>query len=204
MTAELSKRQRQVLDFVAGFIARRGYSPSLQEIAVGLGLSSVATVHQHVAALVAKGALRRPAPNRKRGLKPADSPAGSPAASSSVPLVGVIAAGRPIEALETIDEIEIPESYLSGGECFALRVRGDSMIEDGIRGGDVVVVRRQSSAQRGQTVVAVLDGEATLKKFYPRGQTIELRPANETMASIIADSERVEIRGVVVSLLRQF
>ena len=200
----LSKRQKETLDFIEEFISQNGYSPSLREIAAGLGLSSPATVHQHVAVLAAKGALRRPAANMKRGLKPAGRLHRQGGGSVILPLLGNIAAGAPIEALESADEIEIPQSFLAGGECFALRVRGESMIEEGIHDGDVVVVRSQPTAERGQTVVAVVKGEATLKKFYPRGAKVELRPANETMAPIIVDAARLEIRGVVVSLLRRF
>ena len=185
-----------------GFIAERGYGPSLREIAEGLGLSSVATVHQHVTALVEKGALRHPGPNRKRGLEPVGRRSGG--GTAILRLAGTIAAGAPIEALEEAEEVEIPERFLAGGECFALRVRGESMVEDGIRDGDVIVVRSQQEADNGQTVVAILEGEATLKRFYRRGGTVELRPANEAMQSLFVPADRVRIRGVVVSLLRRF
>ena len=205
----LSRRQRQVLDFVERFLAEQGYSPSLREIADGLGLSSVATVHEHVAALADQGALRRPAANKKRGLEPLPPSAREVRGAvrpgvAVLNLAGTIAAGAPIESLEVAEEVEIPESYVSGGECFALRVRGDSMKDEGIRDNDVVVVRSQSTADNGQTVVALVDGEATLKKFFRKNGTVELRPANETMKPIVVKAERVQVRGVVVSLLRKF
>jgi len=200
----LTKRQKQVLDFVEEFIGGQGYCPSLREIADGLGMSSVATAHQHVVALESKGVLRRPAPNHKRGLEPLSGAGRSGPGVAVLQLAGAIAAGRPIEALEQADEIEIPENLLAGGECFALRVRGESMIEEGIHDGDVIVVRSQQTAENGQTVVALVDGDATLKKFFRSDGTVELRPANRTMAPLFFPADEVEIRGVVISLLRRF
>ncbi|MEE9218314.1 MAG: transcriptional repressor LexA [Acidobacteriota bacterium] len=121
-----------------------------------------------------------------------------------VSLLGEVAAGRPLEPLEHPESIEIPPSLLRGGENFALRVRGDSLVEDGIHDGDIVIVRRQVSAENGQTVVALVDGEATIKKYYRHGCNIELRPAHPEMRSILVDEDEVRIRGVVVGLIRRF
>jgi repressor LexA len=117
----------------------------------------------------------------------------------------VVAAGRPIEAIESPEEIEVPARMLgTGGERYALRVRGDSMIEDGIQDGDVVVVRRTSRAENGETVVAIVDGEATLKRFYRAGSRVELRAANAGLQPLRLPADRVEIRGVLVGLLRRY
>jgi repressor LexA len=117
----------------------------------------------------------------------------------------VVAAGRPIEAIETPEEIDVPPALLGrGGERYALRVRGDSMIEDGIQDGDVVVVRRARRAENGETVVAIVDGDATLKRFYQVGTRVELRPANAALAPIRVRADRLEIRGVLVGLLRRY
>ena len=121
-----------------------------------------------------------------------------------VPLLGEVAAGRPFEPFEHPEPIEIPPSLLRGGENFALRVRGESMIEDGVHDGDIIIVRRQTTVENGQTVVALVDGEATIKKYYRNGSRIELRPANFQMKPIIVKEEDVLIRGVVVGLIRRF
>ncbi len=121
-----------------------------------------------------------------------------------VPLLGEVAAGQPFEPFEHPEPIEIPPSLLRGGENFALRVRGESMIEDGVHDGDIVIVRRQTAVENGQTVVVLVDGEATIKKYYRNGPRIELRPANFQMKPIIVKEEDVLIRGVVVGLIRRF
>lgn len=125
--------------------------------------------------------------------------------SVSIPFLGVVAAGTPIEAVEVPESIEVPESFLSNGSNFALRVRGDSMIEEGIREGDILIIMRQTHAENGQTVVALVQGEATVKKFYRQpGEVIELRPANSAMKPIRVQPDDVEIVGTVVGLLRHY
>lgn len=126
------------------------------------------------------------------------------ALSVSVPLLGYVAAGRPIEAVELPDQVDVPEGFLRGGECFALRVKGDSMIEEGIHDGDTILVRKQEVAENGQTVVTLVDGEATVKKFYLRDGVVELRPANAAMKPIVVDAEAVRIRGIVIGLVRTY
>jgi repressor LexA len=199
----LTRRQREIYDFVRGFIAEHGYSPSLEEIGAGLGLSSVATVHKHVGQLVAKGWLRK-SWNRARSLEPAAEDAGP--GEVSLPLLGVVAAGEPIEAIEVAETIRVPAGLVRRPErCFALRVRGDSMIDEQIRDGDTVVVEKRGEARDGETVVAVLRGEeATLKKLQRRGSTVRLLPANARMKPIEAPAREVEIRGVVRALLRRY
>jgi repressor LexA len=198
----LTRRQRQLYDFVRDFIAENGYSPSLEEIGEGLGLSSVATVHKHVAQLVAKGWLRK-SWNRARSLEPADEEGPG---EVLLPLLGVVAAGAPIEAIEVPERIAVPADLVRRpAACFALRVRGDSMIDEQIRDGDLVVVERRHEARDGETVVAVLRGEeATLKKLQRRGSTVRLLPANARMKPIEAPARDVEIRGVVRALLRRY
>jgi repressor LexA len=126
--------------------------------------------------------------------------------SFTIPLLGTVAAGKPIEPIEGTEKIEVPQSLLSSGENFALRVHGDSMIDDGIRDGDVVIVKRQATAESGQTVVALVNGEATVKRFYKKGSRVELRPANPALKPLLLNEEvgALEIRGVVIGLIRKF
>jgi repressor LexA len=196
----LTRRQREVLDFVTGFIATHGYSPSLEEIGEHFGLSSVATVHKHVQHLVEKGYLRK-AWNRSRSVEPM---AGSEAAS--LPLLGQVAAGRPIEAIEASETISVPREMLGrAGDCFVLRVRGDSMLGDQIRDGDYVVVESTPEARDGEMVVALIRGEeATLKRLERRGRTVRLVPSNPAMEPIELPARDVAVRGVVRGLLRHY
>ena len=196
----LTRRQREIYDFVCEFVAENGYSPSLEEIGERFGLSSVATVHKHVAQLVAKGWLRK-AWNRSRSIEPVGSEGGE----VTLPLLGIVAAGAPIEAVEVEERVAVPAELVRRPESsFVLRVQGDSMIEEQIRDGDYVVVERRTEARDGETVVAVLRGEATLKKLQRRGPTVRLLPANPRMRPIEAPAREVEIRGVVRALLRRY
>ena len=200
----LTRRQREIYDYVKAFVAREGYSPSLEEIGAHFGLRSVATVHKHVQHLVEKGLLRK-AWNRSRSVEPVDEPeAGSE--TVSLPLLGVVAAGSPIVAIEDNERIEIPPDMAGRpGERFVLRVRGESMIEDMIADGDLVVVESRNEARNGETVVALVDGsDATLKRFYRKDDTVSLEPANSTMEPIVVPAANVEIRGVLRGLLRTY
>jgi repressor LexA len=198
----LTARQRELYEFLQDYIARKGEAPTYQEIGRALRLKSTNAVAKHLKVLEEKGYVRSPWGNKKRALTLVEH--GTP--SFTVPLLGTVAAGKPIEPIETAEKIEIPRSLLGSGENFALRVRGDSMIDDGIRDGDVVVVRRQSTAEDGQTVVAVVNGEATVKRLYRKSGRVELRPANPALASLFLDESagELEIRGIVVGLLRKF
>jgi repressor LexA len=202
----LTPRQRAAYDFIQSFGARKGYAPSYDEIRRHLGLASLNAVAKLVAQLRRRGHLAPAPPNAKRWLElTATARASRPAAAApTLPLLGTIAAGRPIEPIETGEEIEIPASMLGAGERYALRVRGDSMIGDGIHDGDVVIVRRAQRADPGETVVAIVDGEATLKRFHPARGHVELRPANAALLPIRARADQVEIRGVLVGLLRRY
>ncbi|HEV8129308.1 MAG TPA: transcriptional repressor LexA [Candidatus Eisenbacteria bacterium] len=204
----LTPRQGATYDFIRAFSDRNGFAPSYEEIRRHLRVASLNAVAKLVAQLRRRGALEPAPPNSKRTLKPVGEPVregvGSRVRMATVPLLGLIAAGQPIEAIETPEQIEVPSSLLGAGERYSLRVRGDSMIEDGIHDGDVVVIRRARRAENGQTVVAIVDGDATLKRFHQKGRWIELHPRNAAMAPLRVPAERVEIRGVLVGLLRRY
>jgi repressor LexA len=215
----LTPRQRAAYDYITGFLEREGFGPSFEEIRRHLGLASLNAVAKLVGQLRRRGALAPAAANAKRALRPArglrlaararagrfETPGGRAGAAFVVPLLGVVAAGAPIEPIESPEPIEIPESLAAGsGERYALRVRGDSMIEDGIRDGDIVIVRRAETARNGETVVAVVDGEATLKRFHRDGADVTLRPANAALRPIRVRADRVRIRGSLVGLLRRY
>lgn len=203
----LTRRQREVLDFVAQFVGAKGYSPSLEEIAAAFDLSSVATVHKHVKHLVDKGYLRK-AWNRSRSVEPI--PSAGRQDSVELPILGAVAAGRPIEAIEpesgVAETLAVPAAMTARGrDHYVLRVRGDSMIEDQICDGDFVVIESRREARNGETVVALVDGhEATLKRFYRTGSQVKLVPANQTMAPMEFHASQIEIRGIVRGLIREF
>lgn len=198
----LTRRQREIFDFIREFIADHGYSPSLEEIGAHFGLSSVATVHKHVQHLVEKGMLRK-AWNRSRSVEPAEE---EPRNSVPLPLLGTVAAGVPIEAVEVRESVGVPSELVGRGQCYVLQVRGNSMIDEHIRDGDYVVVESRPEAHEGETVVALIRGEeATLKRFYRGGRnTVRLVPANASMEPIEVPAGEVEIRGVVRGLMRRY
>ncbi len=198
--ATLTRRQKELLDYLEGYIQRQGYAPTLEEIGREFGLTSLATVHKHLTNLEAKGSIRR-RPGHSRALEVVRA-AGSPDVVE-LPLLGEAAAGRPIEALLHEETISVPSSMARRDGTFALRVRGDSMQNDGILDGDIVVVESRPVAENGQTVVAVIDGEATVKRFHrERGGRVRLQPANDRYPPMILGEQDVEIRGIVVGLLR--
>lgn len=193
----LTKRQKQALDFIKSSSHKRGYAPSLEEIARHLGLSSVSTAHHHVQALEDLGYIQ------KIDHQPRSVAATAKAQAIAIPVLGTIAAGQPIEAVETSDEtITVTKDEMSkSGKHFALRVRGNSMVEEGIFDGDIVIIRKQETAENGQTVVAIIDeDEATLKKLYRERGRFRLQPANPTLLPLYRNT--VEVRGVVVKVIR--
>lgn len=193
-------RQMQILTFIRDFRLKCGYSPTMQEIGDSLGLTKV-TVFEHVGALERKGLLSRGAKHSARSLQVSPKVEFPNEGGARIPLVGRIAAGSPIEAIEDRQSIDLEELFARVGETFILQVTGDSMIDDHICDGDFVVCERRQTARNGETVVALLDdGEATLKRFYKERGRIRLQPANEKYEPIYA--ERVQIQGVVVGLLR--
>jgi repressor LexA len=199
----LTRRQREVLDVVRDFIQRNGYSPSLEEIGRELGLSSVATVHKHVSHLVEKGLVRR-VWNQNRSIELADD--ASRRGAMELPLMGTIAAGRPLEAIPTTETICVPSDLVAGrGRTFVLKIQGDSMIGDSIRDGDYVIIEERRVARDGETVVALVDGtDATLKRIFREGPNVRLEPSNPAMQPIVVAADRVQVQGVVVGLLRKY
>lgn len=198
------------MDFLARFIEKRGYSPSYEEIAGGLKLASLATIHKHIQALEAKQYLRR-SYNHSRSLEigerffAEEKARHHPVSESQVPLLGRIAAGQPVEAIATPETLHFSD-FASSESTFALEVRGDSMIEDHICSGDFVLVERTDTVRNGEIVVALLNGsEATLKRYYaePDGR-IRLQPANSTMAPIYVDPANLEIQGRLLAVMRKY
>lgn len=200
----LTKRQREILDFIESFIQNYGYSPSFEEIAKFFGYRSLATVHEHLTNLERKGYIRRNY-NESRSVEPVEAAFGQ--AASAVPLLGLVAAGSPIEAIEDDETIAVPEDMLTGrGPHFVLRVRGNSMIDDQIRDGDCVVVEGRESAENGEMVIALLHGEAaTVKRFYrERDGRIRLQPSNENHPPQYYREPDVQVRGVVIGVIRRY
>lgn len=199
---ELSQRRREILEFIRQTIADRGYPPTVREIGKGVGLKSTSTVHFHLRALE-EGAYLERERLLTRAMRPGPAAGdGKHRQARFVPVVGRVAAGQPILAEQNIDEIvPLPEDFLPSGEAFLLRVRGDSMIGDGIHDGDLVVVHRQDAADTGDIVVAMVEDEATVKRLVRHPDRLELRPANERYEPIFARD--VQVLGKVVGLLRR-
>lgn len=196
----LTRRQHQILEYYRAYSAEHGLSPTLEEVARHFGVNKV-TIFGHVAELERKGILQRSARGVSRALRVVEKPA--PRRATVVPLLGAIAAGSPIEALESPETLDLADLLPRGRDTYALRVRGDSMIEDGIHDDDVVLVERRSNARDGELVVAILPGEeATLKRVYREAGGYRLEPANRTLQPIQAP--RIEIRGVVIGVLRRY
>lgn len=198
----LTPRQAEILAYITSYSEERGFAPTLQEIGDRFGLSSVATVHKHVGHLVDKGYLRRERRNASRDIEVVGDGGGGLA---SIPLLGIVAAGRPIEAVADHEELRVPEEWLGKGRTYALRVRGDSMIEEQIRSGDTVVVEARETARNGETVIALVDGEAvTVKQYFREGAVIRLQPANPAVPVMRYPEERVTVQGVVIGVLRRY
>jgi repressor LexA len=205
----LTKRQKEVLDFLVTFMNKNGYSPSFEEIARSLKLTSLATVHKHISTLERKGFVRR-GYNQSRSIEVTQLP--KPVRTQvldrhtvEIPLAGRIAAGKPLEAIEDRDTLSLGE-FARSDKTFALQVKGSSMVEDHILNGDYVVVEPTQVANPGEIVVALIDGEeATLKRFYREaGGKIRLQPANSEMDPIIVPAANVKIQGRVVGVLRKY
>lgn len=201
----VTPRQLEILRIIRDGRREHGYSPTMQEIGDRLGLSKV-TVFEHVEALLAKGLLHRGSQHKARSLRIADDVEFADERPTRMPLVGRVAAGQPIEAIEDRETLDLESVFGTaaggGGETFVLQVTGDSMIDEQIRDGDFVICRRGREARNGETVVALLEnGEATLKKFYRERGRIRLQPANAAYKPIYA--REVDVQGVVVGLVRK-
>lgn len=206
---DLTPRQREVLDIIERTVRSKGYPPSMREITAELHLASAAGIHKHIKALVRKGYLSK-ADYLSRSLRVVreGAPADAGPELVELPLVGLVAAGQPIEAIEQRQEtLTVPAALLGSASAahFALRVRGDSMVEESILDGDYVIVESRATARNGEVVVALLHGqEATLKRFFREDGRVRLQPANATMAPIVVPGEAVQVQGVVVGIWRRY
>jgi len=206
----LTRRQKQVIDFIVDFVDENGYSPSYEEIAHGLELTSLATVHKHLSTIEAKGYLRRGV-NQSRSVEIAPDylkqyqQKRSAAPRLEVPLAGRIAAGAPVESYPSPESLNFSD-FMGDPDSFALEVRGDSMIEDHIMDGDFVLIERTSEVPDGDVVVALVDGsETTLKRFYRQADgNVRLQPANAEMEPIVVRPEQVNIQGRLLAVLRKY
>ena len=197
----LTKRQKQILDFITHYNKRYGVSPALEEIKRYFRLRSVSNIHQHIEALKNKGYLNK-AENQPRGIEVRKSIKSS--GTINIPLLGVITAGEPVEAYEVLENITVSKDLIpKGGDYFALEVNGNSMISEGIFDGDKVIIRKQQTAENGETVVALINGsETTLKKIYREKNGFRLQPANPELKPIFV--KELEVQGKVVSVIRNF
>lgn len=202
MAMPLTKRQREILDYLGEFIEQHGYAPSLEEIGRRFSLSSLATVHKHLTNLQEKGFIRR-AWNRSRSVEL--MPTRSAGRAIELPLLGFVAAGAPIEAVASNESIAVPEDLVGKRDTYVLKVRGDSMIDEQIRDGDFVIIEDRKTAESGEMVIALLGGsEVTLKKFYRDNGRVRLQPANPAVQPIVIAAEHVQIQGVVVGVMRKY
>lgn len=199
----LTVKQRDVLEFIRRRIAADGVAPTLQEIADAFGFSSTASAQKHVGLLERKGFLRREK-HQKRGLVLADE-ARAARVGPGLPLLGVVAAGSPIESIPDDERISVPPDMVGPGASYALRVRGDSMVEEGIHDGDIVIVRSTDTAAETDMVVALVGGEVTLKRLYrERDGRVRLQPSNAALPPLVVAADQVRVQGVVVGLLRRY
>jgi repressor LexA len=201
-TRYLTERQKEILEFIEQYQDERGVAPTHREICERFGYSSYGTVYKHLKLLEQKGYLSRDW-NQKRGIELVRG--GESKGALDLPFAGKIAAGRPIEAIQGDESLAVPEHLLSRvGRHYVLRVVGDSMIDEGIQEGDLVVVAQRDQAQTGEMVVALVDDEATLKRFYPEGDIVRLQPSNPTMEPLRVAASAVRVQGVVVGLMRKY
>jgi len=203
----LYRKQKQILDYISQYIQVNGYSPTLQEIADAMGLSSLATVHEHLQSLEKKGVLKK-YDGSVRGIEIVDDRYNTSLSMIELPLIGFIAAGQPIDAIENpLETVIVSADMVSKSRrCYVLQVKGDSMIEEGIFDGDHIVIQQQDFAENGDIVVALIDKEfATLKKFYKeKNGKIRLQPANSKMDPIIVDAKSVSVQGKVSGVIRRY
>ncbi len=200
----LTKRQKEILDYIQTFIEERGYAPSFEEIAESFGYSSLATVHEHLSNLERKGYIRK-SYNESRSIEVVPDETGGQAVE--LPLLGAVAAGLPIEAIASSETLAVPPDMVRPGhKNYVLRVEGNSMIDEQIRDGDYIVVNAKNTAENGETVIALVGGEsATVKKLYrERDNRVRLQPANATMEPLFVDANDLTVQGVVVGVIRKY
>jgi repressor LexA len=206
----LTERQRDIFNFIREFHRERGVAPTHREICDHFGFSSYGTVYKHLSLLEKKGLIRRDW-NQKRGVELVEEPvAVKPAPSAGgagvreLPLFGYIAAGLPLQVEVSDEMIAVPQHLTSRGENYVLKVRGDSMVDDGILDGDLIVISRRETADNGEMVVANVSGDVTLKRLYREGERVRLQPANSYMNPIFVRARDVAVQGVVIGLMRRF
>ncbi|HET7292143.1 MAG TPA: transcriptional repressor LexA [Vicinamibacteria bacterium] len=199
----LTRRQKEILDFLARHIEKKGYAPTIEEIGEHFGLSSLATVHKHLTNLQQKGLIKRQW-NRSRALELV--PADVKVRAVELPLLGRVAAGTPIEAVSGTETIFVPEDMVGRRDTYVLQVKGDSMIDEHIRDGDYVIVESRKSARDGEMVIALLDDDkVTLKKLYREGGgRVRLQPANARLKPLYVDGDALRVQGVVIGVLRKY
>jgi len=200
----LTERQRDVLEFIERRLNSSGVAPTLREISEAFGFASTASAQKHIALLERKGFLRREK-HQKRGLVLAHQSTNDERSEVELPLLGLVAAGSPIESVPDPEPVSVPPDLVGSGNNFVLKVRGESMIEDGIHDGDLVIVESRAEAADGDMVVAMVDGEVTLKRLYRQAPgSIRLQPANSEMEPILVAAENLTVQGIVVGLLRRY
>ncbi|MGZ8779355.1 MAG: transcriptional repressor LexA [Thermoanaerobaculia bacterium] len=206
----VTERQRDILNFIREFQKDRGIAPTHREICDHFGFSSYGTVYKHLSLLEKKGLIRRDW-NQKRGVEVVEEKEekretrrDERSSARELPLFGYIAAGRPLDVDVSDEMITVPEHLTTRGENYVLKVRGDSMVDDGILDGDRVIIARRERADNGEMVVANVNGEVTLKRLYREGEKVRLQPANSMMSPIYAAARDVAVQGVVVGLMRRF
>ena len=199
----VTRRQKEILDFLGRHIERKGYAPTIEEIGEHFGLTSLATVHKHLTNLQEKGLIKREW-NRSRALELV--PTEVKVQAVELPLLGRVAAGSPIEVITGTETIFVPEDMVGRKETYVLQVKGDSMIDEQIRDGDYVIVESRKTARDGEMVIALLEGEkATLKKMYREGGgKVRLQPANARLKPIFVDQDDLQVQGVVIGVLRRY
>ena len=199
----ITARQRRVLDYIRHYFDLHQEAPTIAQIGKQFGMTSSASAHNVVGILEREGFIRR-IPNVSRGIELVVD--AQPEAKNEIPLLGIVAAGNPIEAVLNYETVCVPRDMMRAGRMFALRVRGDSMIDEQIRDNDVIVLQSQQTAENGQTVVALIDGsDATVKKFFGNKQQVRLEPANSNYKPIIVrPPQRVQVQGVVVGVIRKY
>jgi repressor LexA len=198
----LTKRQREILDYLNEFIQQYGYAPSLEEIGRHFSLSSLATVHKHLTNLEEKGSIKRTW-NRSRSVELVQTR--TTTRSIGLPLLGYVAAGAPIEAVASDETIQVPENLIGKLDTYALRVRGNSMLDEQISDGDFVIVEDRKTAKNGEMVIALLNGfQVTLRKFYQENNIVRLQSANSKVKPLLVKPDRLRIQGVIVGIIRKY
>lgn len=196
----LTDKQRAVYEYIREYMDDHDIAPSYDEIRQHFGFQSFQSVQKHLHHLEQKGFILKSGKNQKRAIQLIEHGG----KTIALQMAGFVAAGRPIEAIEQHETVHVPEEMVRAGEYFALKVQGESMIDEGIMDGDTIVVKKQRTASNGQTIVALVEGEATVKKYYRWREGVELRPANPTMHPIVVTEGEMCIEGIVVGLLRQY